>query len=55
MPKSKIILGSKALMVAVPATLLFTTMAAAQGIPPLQTEFANGATLRFYGQITRAS
>ena len=25
----------------------------AQGIPPLQTEFANGATLRFYGQINK--
>ena len=53
MPRSKIPLGSKALMAAVPATLLLTMTAAAQGLPPLQTEFANGATLRFYGQINK--
>ena len=33
--------------------MLLATEAAAQGIPPLQTEFANGATLRFYGQINK--
>ena len=44
---------TKALMAAVPATMLLATAAASQGLPPLQTEFANGATLRFYGQINK--
>jgi len=36
-----------ATLVALPAT------AFAQGLPPIETDFPNGATLRFYGQINR--
>ena len=46
MPRSNIPLGPKALMAAVPATLFLTMTAAAQGLPPIQHEFGNGATLR---------
>jgi len=53
MLRFKISTGSKALMAVVPANLLLTITAAAQGLPPLQTEFANGASLRFYGQINK--
>jgi hypothetical protein len=33
--------------------LLLATVASAQGLPPIQHEFSNGATLRFYGQINK--
>ena len=49
MPTSR----TKTLIATVPAAMLLATAAAPQGIPPLQTEFANGATLRFYGQINK--
>ena len=39
-----------ALLIAAP---LSATSAAAQGIPPIKMEFANGATLQVYGQINK--
>jgi hypothetical protein len=33
--------------------LLLASAAAAQGLPPIEREFNNGATLRFYGQINK--
>jgi hypothetical protein len=36
-----------------PVLLALTSAAAAQGIPPIEHGFANGATLRFYGQINK--
>ncbi len=42
-----------ATLIAAPATLLLATAASAQGLPPIQREFPNGATLQFYGQINK--
>ena len=33
--------------------LLLASAAMAQGLPPIQHEFGNGATLRFYGQVNK--
>jgi hypothetical protein len=41
------------LLATFPALLALTATAAAQGIPPIEHGFANGATLRFYGQINK--
>lgn len=53
MSKTDTIAKTTALIAALPATMLLATAASSQGIPPLQTEFSNGATLRFYGQINK--
>jgi hypothetical protein len=42
-----------ALLLALPIPLALGAAAAAQGLPPLQAEFPNGAILRFYGQINK--
>ncbi len=38
---------------ALPALVATIGPAAAQGLPPIQRDFANGATLRLYGQINK--
>ena len=40
-------------LAAIPAWFALETTAAAQGIPPIKMEFANGATLQVYGQINK--
>jgi hypothetical protein len=42
-----------ATLLAAASTSFLGAKAMAQGLPPLETEFANGATLRFYGQIDK--
>jgi hypothetical protein len=42
-----------ALLLALPVPLALGAAAAAQGLPRLEAEFPNGATLRFYGQINK--
>ena len=40
-------------LAAIPAWFALDATAAAQGIPPIKMEFANGATLQVYGQINK--
>jgi hypothetical protein len=40
-------------LLSVPAALLLGSAAAAQGLPPVQHEFADGGVIRFYGQINK--
>jgi hypothetical protein len=42
-----------ALAITATLQLLLATVASAQGLPPIQHEFSNGAALRFYGQINK--
>ena len=42
-----------ALAITLPIQLLLAAAAWSQGLPPIERTFANGSTLRFYGQINK--
>ena len=43
----------RTLVVVLPLHALLATAAWSQGLPPIEREFSNGSTLRFYGQINK--
>lgn len=49
----KTAMSGRAALLAAPAVVLLASAAGAQGLPPIQHEFPNGSTLRFYGQINK--
>lgn len=45
--------AGRSFLLCLPAALLLGSAAAAQGLPPIEHEFANGGTVRLYGQVNK--